>query len=127
MLQTRNAECAERAELCRIAATGRVKREATPRRNPLRALRSVRSLFVIMAVAGFSRTAAAQAPRQAVIDTSAGTVIIDLAPEAAPNQVAYFIQAAQQGGYDGTVFHRAIKYGMVQGGGRPATSIRLKP
>jgi len=75
------------------------------------------SLFVVaLVVCGFSRTATAQAPRQAVLDTSAGPVIIDLAPETAPNQVAYFIQTAQQGGYDGTVFHRAIKFGMVQGG-----------
>jgi peptidyl-prolyl cis-trans isomerase B (cyclophilin B) len=68
-------------------------------------------------VSGLSRTSFAQAPpKQAVIETSVGTAIVDLAPEAAPNQVAYFIQTAQQGGYDGTVFHRAIKYGMVQGG-----------
>jgi peptidylprolyl isomerase len=70
-----------------------------------------------LVVSGFSSTLAAQtSPQQAVIETAAGTVIVDLAADAAPNQVAYFIQVAQQGGYDGTVFHRAIKYGMVQGG-----------
>ena len=37
-------------------------------------------------------------------------------PEAAPNQVAYFMKLAQEGGYDGTIFHRMVKYGMVQGG-----------
>jgi peptidyl-prolyl cis-trans isomerase B (cyclophilin B) len=84
-----------------------------PRRNCLRVLRSV---FVIVVVSGFSRTSLAQTPKQAVIETSAGAVIVDLSSDAAPNQVAYFIQTAQQGGYDGTVFHRAIKYGMVQGG-----------
>lgn len=72
---------------------------------------------VILALCGSTRTVLAQTPpRQAVIETSAGTFIIDLAADVAPNQVAYFIQTAQQGGYDGTVFHRAIKYGMVQGG-----------
>ena len=55
-------------------------------------------------------------PKQAVIETSAGTFVIDLTPEAAPNQTAYFIKTAADGGYDGTIFHRAIKYGMVQGG-----------
>ena len=67
---------------------------------------------------GFSRTVLAQAPpgRQAVIETTAGTFVIDLASEAAPNQTAYFVKTAGEGGFIGTIFHRAIKYGMVQGG-----------
>jgi peptidyl-prolyl cis-trans isomerase B (cyclophilin B) len=64
-----------------------------------------------------SASAAAQtAPRQAVIETSLGTVIIDLAAEAAPNYVAYFIKQAESGAYDGTAFHRVVRNGMVQGG-----------
>jgi len=59
---------------------------------------------------------AQSAPRQAVVDTSAGTFVIDLTPEAAPNQTAYFTKLANDGAYDGTIFHRAVKYGMVQGG-----------
>src|SRR5437667_7048844 len=55
-------------------------------------------------------------PKQAVVETAAGTFIIDLDPEAAPNQAAYFMKLAQQGAYDGTTFHRVVKYGMVQGG-----------
>ncbi len=62
--------------------------------------------------------AAAQTPRgtQAVVETSAGTFIIDLAPEQAPGQVAHFVGVARSGGYDGTTFHRAVRFGMVQGG-----------
>ena len=60
--------------------------------------------------------ALAQSPMQAVVETSLGTFIIDLAPEAAPNHVAYFTKLAQEGAYEGTTFHRMIKYGMVQGG-----------
>ena len=45
-----------------------------------------------------------------------GTFVIDLTPETAPNQVAYFIKQAQAGAYDGTTFHRMVKFGMVQGG-----------
>src|SRR4051812_39702459 len=56
------------------------------------------------------------ASRQAVVETSAGTFVIDLTPETAPNQVAFFIKTAEEGGYNGTTFHRAVKYGMVQGG-----------
>src|SRR5712691_5716619 len=55
-------------------------------------------------------------PKQAVVETAAGTFIIDLDQEAAPNQVAYFMKLAQQGAYDGTTFHRMVKFGMIQGG-----------
>jgi peptidyl-prolyl cis-trans isomerase B (cyclophilin B) len=55
-------------------------------------------------------------PRQAVVETSAGTFVIDLAPETAPNQTAYFMKLASEGAYEGTTFHRMIKYGLVQGG-----------
>ena len=66
---------------------------------------------------GFSRTAIAQSiPKQAVVETSAGTFVLDLTPETAPNQAAYFMKLANDGAYDGTTFHRVIKYGMVQGG-----------
>jgi cyclophilin family peptidyl-prolyl cis-trans isomerase len=72
---------------------------------------------VTSVVSGFSRTVIAQSvPKQAVFDTSAGTFVIDLTPETAPNQAAYFMKLAADGGYDGTTFHRVIKYGMVQGG-----------
>ena len=58
----------------------------------------------------------AQTPQQAVVETSLGTFVVDLLPEAAPNQVAYFTRTAQAGGYDGTTFHSMFKNGMVQGG-----------
>ena len=55
-------------------------------------------------------------PKQAVVETSAGTFVIDLAPDEAPNTTAYFMKVAADGGYDGTTFHRMVKYGLVQGG-----------
>ncbi len=58
----------------------------------------------------------AQGSKQAVVETSAGTFVIDLAPDAAPNQTAHFMKLAADGAYDGTIFHRVVKYGMVQGG-----------
>jgi cyclophilin family peptidyl-prolyl cis-trans isomerase len=54
--------------------------------------------------------------KQAVLDTSAGTVVMDLLADKAPNHVALFIKTAESGGYDGTTFFRMIKYGIVQGG-----------
>jgi peptidyl-prolyl cis-trans isomerase B (cyclophilin B) len=60
--------------------------------------------------------AARQRAQQAVVETSAGTFVIDLSPDSAPNQVALFMKLARDGAYDGTTFHRMVKYGMVQGG-----------
>jgi peptidyl-prolyl cis-trans isomerase B (cyclophilin B) len=54
--------------------------------------------------------------KQAVLETSMGTVIIDLLPEAAPNHVGLFIKTAEEGGYSGTIFHRVIKDAIIQGG-----------
>src|SRR5918993_5577805 len=59
--------------------------------------------------------------RQAVLDTTAGTIVMDLLADRAPNHVALFIKTAEAGGYDGTTFFRMIKYGIVQGGD-PATT-----
>ena len=54
--------------------------------------------------------------RQAVLDTTAGTIVMDLLADKAPSHVALFIKTAESGGYDGTTFFRMIKYGIVQGG-----------
>jgi peptidyl-prolyl cis-trans isomerase B (cyclophilin B) len=55
-------------------------------------------------------------PKQAVVDTTAGTFIIDLDEAAAPQHVAHFIELANGGAYDGTTFFRMVKMGIVQGG-----------
>ena len=54
--------------------------------------------------------------KQAVIETTQGTIVLDLLADAAPNHVAHFITRARERAYDGTVFHRVIPMGIVQGG-----------
>lgn len=54
--------------------------------------------------------------KQAVVETSMGTFVIQLAPEKAPNHVAYMMTLAKDGAYAGTLFHRVIRYGIIQGG-----------
>jgi len=51
------------------------------------------------------------------IETTAGSLLIELDDEQAPLSVANFIHYVTQGHYDNTVFHRVIKGFMVQGGG----------
>lgn len=54
--------------------------------------------------------------KQAVVETALGTIVLDLLADAAPNHVAHFITRAREGAYDGTVFHRVIAMGIIQGG-----------
>lgn len=61
-------------------------------------------------------TADQMAGKQAVIETTAGRIVLDLLPEKAPNHVGYFIKLAREGAYNGTTFHRLIKHGIIQGG-----------
>ncbi len=53
----------------------------------------------------------------ATIHTSHGDIKIELFQKAAPVSVANFIQYANSGFYNGTIFHRVISYFMIQGGG----------
>ena len=61
-------------------------------------------------------TAAELQNKQAVIETSLGTIVLDLLADAAPNHVAHLIARAREGVYDGTIFHRVIANGIIQGG-----------
>jgi cyclophilin family peptidyl-prolyl cis-trans isomerase len=54
--------------------------------------------------------------KQAVVETTMGRVVMQLLPESAPNVVAHFMTLAREGGYDGTVFHRVVRNGIIQGG-----------
>jgi peptidyl-prolyl cis-trans isomerase B (cyclophilin B) len=63
-----------------------------------------------------SLTPAQMAGKEAVVETTSGTFVIRLLPDAAPNHVGYFMKVAQEGGYNGTTFHRAVKHGIIQGG-----------
>jgi peptidyl-prolyl cis-trans isomerase B (cyclophilin B) len=51
------------------------------------------------------------------METSKGTIIIELYPDKAPKSVANFLGYVNAGHYDGTIFHRVIKDFMNQGGG----------
>jgi peptidyl-prolyl cis-trans isomerase B (cyclophilin B) len=61
-------------------------------------------------------TLAEMTAKQAVVETSAGTFVIDLRPDLAPNHVGYFIKLARSGAYTGTIFHRVVRLGIIQGG-----------
>jgi peptidyl-prolyl cis-trans isomerase A (cyclophilin A)/peptidyl-prolyl cis-trans isomerase B (cyclophilin B) len=54
---------------------------------------------------------------QVDLETTAGTIRIELYPDAAPKTVENFLAYVKSGHYAGTQFHRVIKGFMVQGGG----------
>lgn len=54
---------------------------------------------------------------QVRMDTTEGTIIIELDAKAAPVTVENFLLYVKNGFYDGTIFHRVIKNFMIQGGG----------
>ena len=52
----------------------------------------------------------------ATIDTSAGTVVVELYPKVAPQHVNSFVFLAREGFYENVIFHRVIPGFMIQGG-----------
>ena len=55
--------------------------------------------------------------KKATMETSMGTITLELDDVKAPETVANFVQYAKDGHYDGTIFHRVIDGFMIQGGG----------
>jgi peptidyl-prolyl cis-trans isomerase B (cyclophilin B) len=60
------------------------------------------------------------------LDTSLGTIRIQLDPERAPVSTENFLEYVRSGQYDGTIFHRVIPGFMIQGGGM-TPDMREKP
>jgi peptidyl-prolyl cis-trans isomerase B (cyclophilin B) len=63
------------------------------------------------------KEASMPATRTALLKTNKGEITLELNAEKAPLSVANFIQYAEAGHYNGTLFHRVIPGFMVQGGG----------
>ena len=55
--------------------------------------------------------------KKVTMETSVGTITLELNDEKAPETVKNFVQYAKEGHYDGTIFHRVIDGFMIQGGG----------
>ena len=71
---------------------------------------------VALAASFLALPACAQA-QKVTLDTSLGTIVLELDREKAPKTVDNFLQYVKAGHYDGTIFHRVIADFMVQGGG----------
>ena len=65
-------------------------------------------------------------PQQVDLDTTLGTIRVELDEAKAPRSAANFLDYVKKGHYDGTVFHRVIPGFMIQGGGF-APGMKQKP
>jgi len=73
-------------------------------------------LLLLFTLLSSQQLAAAENPT-AVLRTSVGDIHLELFAEQAPVTVENFINYANSGFYDGTIFHRVISHFMIQGGG----------
>lgn len=86
-------------------------------------------LFVMTATSGLVMSPSVSAQQDMVVVeviTNVGTIELSLDRKRAPVSVDNFLQYAESGFYEGTVFHRVIKNFMIQGGGF-TTDMRRKP
>lgn len=70
-------------------------------------------IFILLIALSFQ----AMATVTVVMETSKGTIEIDLNDEKAPITVANFLSYVDVSFFDGTLFHRTIKNFVIQGGG----------
>jgi cyclophilin family peptidyl-prolyl cis-trans isomerase len=76
----------------------------------------MRSLIALALLCAPFAAAESPAELEAVVATDLGTFRFEFAPDKAPKHVDHFITLARQGYYDGSAFHRAVAYGIIQGG-----------
>ncbi|MEZ5626815.1 MAG: peptidylprolyl isomerase [Rhodocyclaceae bacterium] len=62
-------------------------------------------------------TGAAHAGPKVALDTSKGTIVLELDDKAAPVTTENFLKYVRDGFYNGVIFHRVIPGFMIQGGG----------
>src|SRR5438876_7373630 len=72
--------------------------------------------FLVTLALGQAPQRAIDLNQQAVVTTSEGTFVLSFYPGKAPKHVELFLKLASEGAYDGTRFHRVVKWGIIQGG-----------
>lgn len=85
----------------------------------------VLTLTVLLCCAAVAGAADAKNP-QLLMETNLGKIKIELFVKEAPVSVKNFLDYANNGFYNGTIFHRVIKGFMIQGGGF-TTEFKQKP
>jgi cyclophilin family peptidyl-prolyl cis-trans isomerase len=75
------------------------------------------AVFFLIAHAHADKNEAAEGQPMVLLETTLGTIKIELWADKTPVTVENFLRYVDGGFYDGTIFHRVIKGFMIQGGG----------
>jgi peptidyl-prolyl cis-trans isomerase B (cyclophilin B) len=77
------------------------------------------ALIAIVPLTSVSQTPVSKGAGKVTVNmqTSQGTIVLELDADKAPATVENFVEYARAGFYDGTIFHRVIPGFMIQGGG----------
>jgi cyclophilin family peptidyl-prolyl cis-trans isomerase len=86
----------------------------TPRRSLHLACRL--ATLLALAAPALAETTATAAAERAVLETSLGTMTIELFPEVAPRTVEHFRRLVGEGWYDGKPFYRVVAGHVIQAG-----------
>jgi peptidyl-prolyl cis-trans isomerase B (cyclophilin B) len=73
-------------------------------------------VFAVVPTSSAQSDASLPADVEALIETTKGDVTIRFFPDKAPKHVQHFLETARSGGFNGTTFHRAVPYAIIQGG-----------
>ena len=87
-------------------------------------IRAVLYVFAFAAAAAHGETTQESEAPVVVMETSKGTLRIEMLPEAAPITVANFLEYVESGFYDGVIFHRIVPGFVIQGGGYEADMVK---
>jgi cyclophilin family peptidyl-prolyl cis-trans isomerase len=92
-----------------------LRRAPQPRSSVMLSVKVIALCFVVIGVVAANGARAANPV--VVMETSAGTVKIELFEDKAPITVKNFLSYVDDKHYDGLIFHRVIEDFMIQGGG----------
>tara|TARA_B100000949_G_C14270837_1_gene447253 strand:+ start:952 stop:1575 length:624 start_codon:yes stop_codon:yes gene_type:complete len=74
-------------------------------------------LFIFVSCNSIQESKKIEDIKLTILDTNKGKITIKLYADKAPETVKNFLYYAENGHYEGTIFHRVIKGFMIQGGG----------
>ena len=87
-------------------------------------IRAVLCVFAFAAPAACGEVSQESEVPVVVMETSKGTLRIEMLPEAAPITVENFLEYVDSGFYDGLIFHRVVPGFVIQGGGYEADMVK---
>lgn len=88
-------------------------------------IRAVFCIFAFAATAACAGETSQEAEAVVVVmETSKGTIRIEMLPDAAPITVENFLAYVNSGFYDGTIIHRVVPGFVIQGGGYEADMVK---